>query len=95
MYWQIEPCNYTHIIARFHIPSPEQSGVAVKLQQAAEMWFLANDLVRCIFINLPRLCPRSLFFLCWLGSPDYLTCLLAPGDITASPDLSPLLEIRN
>lgn len=45
MYQQIESSSYTLSIACFRFPAPEQSRAAVKLQQAAENQFLANDLV--------------------------------------------------
>lgn len=44
MYRQIESPGYTHLIACFHFSALEQSRAAVKLQQTAEIQFLANDL---------------------------------------------------
>lgn len=45
MYQQTESPSYTHSIACFHFSALEQSREAVKLQQTAEIQFLANDLV--------------------------------------------------
>lgn len=44
MYQQTEPLSYTHNIACFRFSALEQSRAAVKLQQTAEIPFLANDL---------------------------------------------------
>lgn len=44
MYEQIESSSYTLSIACFCFPAPEQRRAAVKLQQAAEIRFLASDL---------------------------------------------------
>lgn len=43
-YKKIESPSNTHIIACFHFFALEQSRAAVKLQQTAEIQFLANDL---------------------------------------------------
>lgn len=93
MFQQTESSSYALNIACFHLPAPEQS--RAEYSQLLRFRSLQKTLQGCIFINLPRLWPRSLFLLYWLGSPNYISCHLIPGDITCSSDPSPVFEGGN